>query len=196
MFCLLPLLSQCCCFTWSDTYSSLASGRLAAHLCHVLGHICWCYPALLPCLLGVERLGVKEGELWLLLLVAMGYLYLELLRRLISRDKSEVARHSTLFFIETNLCFHLCEYETYTIGATRNYNVSKITFLCTWISQKLNEDTCWRMNSLKSWDPLSLSIQEKLTPPNMYYWLILKTGRFPNFINFQSHYFAMWFCPL
>lgn len=107
----------------------------------------------------VEKLGGKKEEL--LLLLGKGYLCLQLLRCLISRDKSGVARlcsviiemssylgsyrpglgrpedpyaivtytkprictskllfiklfvnTSTLFLTETNLCVHLCEYQT------------------------------------------------------------------------------------
>jgi hypothetical protein len=106
-YCLLPLLSLCCCYASCDTYncseawlvntySRLASSSLAAHLHPVLGNLRWSYVALLPCLADVKKLGGKEGELWLimllLLLLSKGYLYLQLLRCPVSRDKSGVAR--------------------------------------------------------------------------------------------------------
>jgi hypothetical protein len=47
---------------------------------------------LLPSLVDVEKLRGKEGELWLLVLVGKGSLYLQVLRCHVSREKSGVAR--------------------------------------------------------------------------------------------------------
>jgi hypothetical protein len=67
-----------------------------------------CYVALLLYLLDIQRFGGKEGELWLLMLVGKGYLYLQLVRCLISRYKSGVAK-LCLVMIEMN--FYLGLYQ-------------------------------------------------------------------------------------
>jgi hypothetical protein len=59
-----------------------------------------------------------------------------------------------------------------------------LTF-CLWISQKLNADSRWRINSKESWGSPSPSIQDKSTLPNTYYWSISKTRRFPKSVTFQ-----------
>jgi hypothetical protein len=62
-----------------------------AHLRRVPGRLHWSYTALLPCLVDVEKLRGKEGELWLLMLVGKGSFHLRLLRCLASRGKLGVA---------------------------------------------------------------------------------------------------------
>jgi hypothetical protein len=61
----------------------------AAHLRRVTGRLRCCGTALLPCLVDVEKLGVKEGELWMLVLVQIS-LYLRLLRCRARRETSGV----------------------------------------------------------------------------------------------------------
>jgi hypothetical protein len=74
----------------------IPSSPFAAHLHRVPGRLHWSYTPLLPCLVDVEKLGVKEGELWLLVLVGEGSFHLRLLRCLASRENAGVAGFSSV----------------------------------------------------------------------------------------------------
>jgi hypothetical protein len=63
----------------------------AAHLRRAPGRLRCCGTAHLHCLVNVEKLGVKEGELWLLVLVGEGSFHLRLQRCLASSEESGVA---------------------------------------------------------------------------------------------------------